>query len=186
MMMKYSGFLAFTMLLLAAWGCNNTIEDKNTQRIDSVIAVVEGAQKALNALDSNEVVQLRKVYDAYYTFFKEEYNDVSNREFYTGSLSDLAECDKRLIRTAMAYQGWKIELQRVNEQLKALRHDYANQLITEEDFETYFFNETASASEINKQVNKNVGVVSMCMRNHKALSRKLDSARTAWLAKNPE
>lgn len=184
--MKYNGFLIVAILLLAAWGCNNTIEDKNTQQLDSVIAVIEGAQKAINALDSNEVVQLNKAYDAYYTFFAEEYNEVSKREFYTGPLSDLAECKKRLTRTAMAYQGWKAELARVHEQLTNLRHDYANQLIEKDDFEKYRNMEVSAATEINKDVTKYVGAASMCMRNQKALRSILDSARTAWLSQNPE
>jgi hypothetical protein len=184
--MKYSGLLIISILLFAAWGCKNTIEDKNTQQIDSAIAVIEGAQQAINALDSAEVARLNKVYDAYNTFFVEEYTDVNNREFYTGPLSELADCRKRLIRTAMAFQGWKKELERVHEQLSTLRHDYANQLIEKEDFEKYLSTEMATAEKINSEVTKNVGLVSMCMRNHKALSTKLDSARAAWLAQNQE
>ena len=184
--MKQSIFFFFTLLLICAWGCNKAVEDQNTERIDSVLAVVEGAQKVMNTLDSNNVVQLRNVYNAYYDFFSNEYGDISNKDFYTSSLADMAECNKRLTRTVMSFQGWKGELNRVHNQLSTLRHDYSYGLIEQEYFETYFNNESIAAGTINDEISKNVGMVSICMRNHKELSTKLDSARTAWLAQKEE
>jgi hypothetical protein len=182
----YSRFLILAVLAISIWGCNTEIEDENTAKIDELIGVVEGAQKAIQALDSTEVARMRDVYSAYYDFFSNEYDDISNKSFYTSSLADMAECYKRLNGTTMGLKAWEQELDRVHTQLTTLRHDYANGLVTADDFEVYLGNEASATNAVNNEITKNVGMVSMCMRNHKALSAKLDSARTDWLAQQSE
>ncbi len=186
MKMKNSVLVVFALLIAASWGCNKQIEDKNTEKIDSLLAIVEADIKVMDALDSAEVARMRKIYNAYYDFFSNDYDDISNRDFYTSTLADMGECNKRLNNTALSIGVWKEELENAHKQLTTLRHDYSNGLLKEEEFEKYLFNEMVATARINEEVTENAGTVSMCLRKHKDNSAKLDSARTAWLAQQSE
>jgi hypothetical protein len=180
--MRIIVFSLLSILFATTIGCNNQIEDKRTAQIDSIIDVMEGAHRALTAIDSAHLAKLKEVYDAYVDFYSNEYDDVSNAEFYTNELGDMAICRKRISTTVSSYGQWQRQLEKSILQLKTLRHDYAHGLLDSAEIEQYLYDEAFESATLNKEVTKNVGSASWCFRNHRELSAKLDSARAAFLA----
>ena len=173
-------FAATTLLLTG--GCHQTIEDKHTAAVDSTLAVLEAAHKITAAIDVAEISRLHESYKVYYDFFSNEYTDISNKDFYTHELMDMAECTKRFGISKDHIGTWKEELEESIERLEKLRHDYTNGLLSEEEFLKYFEQEKYPAANVNHEVDENIGSVSACLRNHEKLVSKLDSAKAAFLS----
>lgn len=162
-------------------GCQQTISDKNTAAVDSTLAVLRVAKNITEAINVDEITRLHEQYQGYYAFFSNEYTDLSNKDFYTHELMDMAECTKRMGISKQQISNWNNELDEAIERLEQLRHDYANGLINETEFQTFFNQEKLPAANVNHEVDENIGSVSACLRNHDYLVAKLDSAKAAFL-----
>lgn len=170
------GFLA-----VAAVGCKNQVKDKNTQMLDSIIDVVDADLAAINAIDINKLGKMLSVYDKYFEFFSTQYQEIDSIAYFLTELDQMADCRKNMQKTHVGLLAWKEELEKSSTQLKALKHDYENDLITKEDFNIHINNEIAASFEINKEVQKRVGTTAKCMRMFKELTDKLDSTRVVYL-----
>lgn len=179
--MKEITFALAATILCCTVGCQTTVEDKNTAAVDSTLAVLQSAKNITKTVDEAELERVYTQYKAYTDFYSTTYTDVSNRDFYTHELMDMAECTKRLGISKGQVRHWEEELDEAIERLEKLRHDYTNALITEAEFLEYFEQEKYPASHVNHEVDENLGSVSACLRNQEKLFAKLDSAKTAFL-----
>jgi hypothetical protein len=172
-------FLFLSLSVIGFSSCNRGIEDKNTATIDSLLTHIVDAERVLMMLDSNHLATMKTEYDKQYAFFSEAPEDLSNKDFYTGPLMDMATCRKRLNVTLMNFSNWRRELEFAKKQLTTLREDYSNGFFTPEEFEKNLNLEGRAATDIITQTTKNVGTTSNCMGSFDALIARLDSAQTA-------
>ena len=184
--MRLISFFTFGILLISAFGCQQQVEDKYTEQLDSAIAVIEAAQLATNAISKDKLEHVKPVFEKYQEFFANEYDDYENLDFYRNELADLGQCNKSIEHTLENLQAWKKELATTLKQLTDLKHDYQNGLIEADELQTYLNNELFATFQINKNIQKNIGVASNCLGNFKALTDVLDSVRLAWIEENTD
>ena len=131
-----------------------------------------------------KIETVKPVYEAYQEFFKNEYDEYDNLDFYRNELGELGQCNKSIERTLENLDIWKNELTLTLKQLTDLKHDYQNGLMEAGELQTYLNNELFATFQINKNIQKNIGVVSNCLGNFKALTDVLDSVRLEWIDAN--
>ena len=95
----------------------------------------------------------------------------------------MANCRKSATKTYNNAAEWKEELEESAKQLKALKHDYENGLITQDEFQIHLGTEINESYEVNREFQEHVGTTAMCMRTFKELTDKLDSTRVVFLQK---
>lgn len=183
--MKYiSALLVFAFLSLAAIGCKNQIVDKNTAMLDSLIEVVEANKEVAAAIDIQKLGKMLSVYDSYFEFYQTEYEQIDSLKYFLREIDQMATCRKNAQKTHAQLPQWKEELDKTAVQLKALKHDYENELISIDEFEAHFNTEFYASFEINQEFQKRAGATAMCMRTFKELTDKLDSTRQVFLSKH--
>lgn len=180
--MKYFLIVLGIAFMLGNSACQSKVGDANTQSIDSAMAVLHSAVEIIEGINTADIEPLRVKYQAFHDFFTNEYDDISNRDFYTHELMDMAECTKFFSLSTKELAHWQHEGEEISERLEKLKHDYVNQLISEIEYKTWLADEYREAAHYYKEFQENVGGISVCMRNSEALVAKLDSAKTAFLA----
>lgn len=183
-MKNFLPFLFIALFGILAVGCKNEISNKHTAELDSAIAVIQADLEGAQSLNTDKLEAQLKVYDEFFDFYSNEYNDISQSEFYTHELADMAECRKYTRKTHGMLNKWTKELELTLKQLKGLKHDYANNLMPEDEFLAKFQIEFQASYAIHADIQKYMGRAFSCNRNFEELTHKLDSAKTAFLSAN--
>ena len=180
--MKNISFSLFAILIVAAIGCKKPIVDEHTKSIDSALTYLEAAKLTVESVSTEKLNEMSAQLDEFNEFYTNEYQDTTNYVFYTHELADMADCKKFFDRTKSGLVGWSKELDLTIKQLKTLKHDYENSLISKDSISFYLTTELEASYGINSKVQKNVGMCSSCMRNFDALAFKLDSVKQYFIS----
>jgi hypothetical protein len=126
------------------------------------------------------------VYDNFFEFYRTEYAQIDSLKYFLHVVEEMATCRKNAQKTHAQLEGWRTELERTEGQLKSLKHDYENELISSADFETFLNSEMYASFRINSEFQKRAGATVYCMRTFKELTDKLDSTRVYYLKNQNE
>jgi len=180
MINKLALFL-FGILAFATIGCKNTIEDKKTAYLDSVILKMETSQAKANALDLEKMMKMDEVYEGYLSFFREQFDSLENGMELLPDIDQLGGCVKKFNKIQGNLPRWQEEMEESLEKLEALRHDYSNKLISEKELDTYLATEMMLMSEVNREFDEHIPGATNCIQNFKSFTDKLDSIRMAHI-----
>ncbi len=179
-MKKLFALTGLLTLFVAAIGCKNINATKQTIQLDSIVEILEADKQVVQLLSETPLQSQINVYKEFYDFYSNEYDDLSNSEFYTHELDQMQLCFKYTKKASLEIDNWNKELNKSIVQLNGLKHDFEKSLITEDEFMHYLDTEVQVSSTLHKDVQKYAGTVSTCIRNYGELTFKLDSVRTEF------
>ena len=180
-MINKIALLVFAFLALSVIGCKNQIEDKHTAYLDSIILKMEASQEAANAINMQKLAKMGEVYDGYLSYFRAEYDSIENGKELLPEFEKLTICTIKFKKVQSELPLWQEELHESIEKLEALRHDYSNKLISEDELKTFLGTEMAMIDEVNREYDEHIPGAINCFQNFKTFTDKPDSIRLAHI-----
>ncbi|MFH1320879.1 MAG: hypothetical protein ABII90_09540 [Bacteroidota bacterium] len=145
------GIKLFIFLPLILSSCKNVDVKKEVSAIDSLGQVVEKAHLHLKEINIENAKKIREEINTNMDFVKTHYQDTLSWDI-SKLLSDYHSIQKTLKHFLRIKEYLEKEIVYSNEQLKNLKHDIEKEIITKEQFNTYYEAEMKAVSGLKKEI----------------------------------
>ena len=150
--MKY--FIVILIIGSVFTGCSNE-NQVEIEQVETLLSLVEEAEKEILTIDTSNVFSMKRQMVKDFKEYTQFTDTISKKEALR--VDDIFGSKKKFIRITKKYNSFIIKIKHSKEQLNHLRTDLENEIISKEDFLTYYESEKTAFNALKLQLTKSTG-----------------------------
>jgi endonuclease IV len=132
-------------------GCGNTSQ-KEMEQVDALLTLVKETEKELLAIDTSMVFAMKQQIVLDFKTYSQFSDTVSKEEALR--VDEIFGNKKKFTKITKNYHVFINDVNHAKEQLSQLKTDLENELVSKDDYQTYYESEKAAVNHILLQVKK--------------------------------
>lgn len=147
-------FISILILGIVFIGCTNTNQNEIDQ-VDELLSLVKESEKDILMIDTSRVFSMKRQMVRDFKNYTQFTDTVSKEEAFR--IDEIFGNKKKFIRFAKNYNSLIVKISHSKEQLNNLKTDLENELMSKEDFLTYYESEKTAFNDLKLKLSKSVG-----------------------------
>lgn len=147
-------FISILILGFVFIGCSN-LNQSEIDQVDKLLSLVKEAEKEILSIDTTQVFSTKRQMVKDFKTYTQFTDTVSKEEAFR--IDEIFGSKKKFIRITKKYNSFIVEIKHSKEQLNHLKTDLENELISKEDFSTYYESEKTAFNALKFSLNKSIG-----------------------------
>ena len=147
----------FLILLIVGsvfMSCGNT-NQKEMDQVEQLLTLVKDTEKELLAIDTSKVFAMKRQIVLDFKAYTQFSDTISKEEAFR--VDELFGNKKKFIKITKNYKTFIKEILHAKDQLSQLTTDLENELVSKEDYLTYYESEKAAVNDLLLKVKKSIG-----------------------------